>query len=99
MKVKPDIIISDLSGRRIEGNEGMGTRILAHILQTSNESKSVKLMSWARKLWDGEAIEINEMERTLLIAIVDNSPAVQALAKAPLIEYLQNIPSDKDNKS
>lgn len=96
MKLNLNWNLKGLDGKELAGNNA--GKILANALAGQNKGNSIKLHDWALKLWNGTALEIDDTDAEVLVALIEASEMLTVLAKAPLIEYVKKVKEKSDKK-
>lgn len=89
MKIDLNFQLKNLDGTDMQCDQAHAGRILAQVLAESNKGNSVKLMSWAIKLYDKETIELDDTDLETLRAFVNNTEFLKNLAKYQIINELK----------
>lgn len=96
MKINFNWELKGLDGRPMQnGNAG---KALAQALAQQNQGNSIKLHDWALKLWNNSALEIDDTDADVLVALIERTESLTILAKAPMIEYLKKVKEKSDKK-
>lgn len=65
--------------------------ILANILAMSTVGRPAKMITWAVNLTNHGEIEIDQSEAKFICEVIENTPNIINLAKAQLIEEIENM--------
>ena len=65
--------------------------IMANVLALSTTGKPAKMITWAVNLTNDGEIEIDKSDAKFLSEIVENSPNIINLAKAQLLDEIENL--------
>lgn len=84
-----DFNFKGADGKGIE-NQNAG-KFLSTLLATSvnQQSDPLKLWGWAQKLYDGEALALDESDKSTLKEFIRSADGVTILAKAQLLEVVK----------
>lgn len=96
MKLNLNWNLKGLDGKELAGNNA--GKILANALAGMNKGNAIKLHDWALKLYNGTALEIDDTDADVLLALVETSEYLTVLAKAPIIEYIKKVKEKSDKK-
>lgn len=96
MKLNLNWNLKGLDGKELVGNNA--GKILANALAGHNKGNSIKLHDWALKLYNGTALEIDDTDSDVLIALIESSEFLTVLSKAPMIEYIKKVKEKGDKK-
>ncbi len=66
------------------------SKFLAETIANENKGNALKIYSIAKRLWDNPEIELDKSDVILLKGIIENSETITILAKAQLLEVLEN---------
>lgn len=93
MKIDPNFIVTDIKGSPLEGIEDAihAGKILANVLYTHNGPQPLKYHSWALKLYNKEAVEVDGAELAVITDIVTNSMSITTAVKVPLLNHFEQI--------
>lgn len=80
--------LKKLDGTEYEGEGYNMGKMLAHALSQQGEGDEIKLMDWARALYNGDSINIDRGDKNLLINIINKS--FVAIAKEQMKEVLNH---------
>ena len=85
--------LTGLNGQNAIDENGKETtigKILGSTLASSNKGNPMKLMGWAKKMWDGEVINLDKSDRKMLTDFVENAEELTNLTKNAIIDLLDN---------
>lgn len=89
MKLNFDFNVKNLGGEIIQGENGHAGKLLASVLSQMNKGNSIKLYDWALKLWNKQALEIDDTDVKVLETIIEESQMITVLAKVPMLEHIK----------
>lgn len=89
MKLNFNWNLKGLDGKEMVNNNA--GKVLANALAAQNKGNSIKLHDWALKLWNGNAIEVDNTDVDVLLALIEESEFLTVLGKAPMIEYIKKV--------
>lgn len=80
-----------LNGRNATDESGLETtigKIIASILANSNKGNPLKMMGWAKAMWNCEIINFDKADRKVLQEFVENAQELTNLTKNAVLELL-----------
>jgi hypothetical protein len=90
MKINLDKQFKKLSGEDYAGDASHMGKVLAEALSASNKGNSIKLYSWALKLFNKEELELDGADHKELLKMIESSTTLNNLCKAQLLSELEN---------
>lgn len=76
------------------GNETTVGKVLASVLANSNKGNPLKLMGWAKKMWNCEPINLDRADKKMLLDFVENEQSLSNLSKSAIIELIDKNSDD-----
>lgn len=89
MKINLNFQIKNLQGEEIKGEFGHAGKVLANMLAQQSKGNSIKLYDWALKLWNSQALELDDVDAGVLYALVENSETLTIIAKVPIMKAIK----------
>lgn len=85
---KPLIGLNGQAAKDENGSETTLGKILASVLANSNKGNALKFMDWARKMWNGEVLNMDRADRKMLTEFIETSEVFVNLTKDALLDLL-----------
>lgn len=90
MKISLDFQLKGLNGQDLEGDGAHTGKIIAGSLAQANKGASIKLYDWASKLWNKDAIEIDDTDKDVLIGFIETAESLTNLSKAQALKVIKS---------
>ncbi len=88
MKIDLNKNLTDLEGKEVE-NVNIG-KIVANAIAASGEGDPIKYMYWAKKLYEGEELELDPVDLENFKTFVLNNKGFTNLLKIQVLESIKN---------
>jgi hypothetical protein len=95
-EVSLNFYLKDLEGKEMP--DFHAGKLLANNLSMATEGDALKYMAWALGFFKNESVSLDESDLNSLISYVKNHQRMIALAKGPLLSYLEDLKLSKDEK-
>lgn len=96
MKLNLNWNLKDLDDKEIpSANVG---KVIGQAIASTNKGNSLKLDDWARTLWKGKDLEIDNTDVEILLALVENNETLTILTKAAVRRYIEKVKEKSDKK-
>lgn len=89
MELDLNFNLKNLSGETLS-EEAHAGKLLANILSSSNKGNSIKLFDWAITLWNKKPIKLDDTDKDILKAFIENSESLTNMSKAQLLRCLKD---------
>jgi hypothetical protein len=85
--------LKDLSGKELEGDVYHIGKTVAIVLSGQEKSSApvIKLIDWAQKLYNKEAILVDDSDKQVLTAIIETTERLTNLQKASVLRVLKDL--------
>jgi hypothetical protein len=85
MKIDLNFNLVSLTGEEIQPAQNAG-QLVGQVLSGLNKGNSIKLFDWAIKLWNKEALEVDEVDFDVLKALIEEDQNLTVLSKAQILK-------------
>lgn len=85
--------LKGLDGQEVKDADGSGItlgKLLSGLLASANKGDALKLFTWAQKLYNGEALDLDPSDSSTLKEFVKNNEQLTVLAKAQLLSVFKD---------
>lgn len=82
-----------LDGTEVKDMDGTSItlgKLLASQLASSNKGDALKLFTWAQKVYNGEALDLDPSDETTLKEFIKGNESLTVLAKAQLLSVFKS---------
>jgi hypothetical protein len=94
MKIDLNFNLVSLEGKEIEMPRKQNEQpqyqnagqLVAQMISGLNKGNSIKLFDWAIKLWNKEALEVDEVDFDVLKALIEEDQNLTVLSKAQILK-------------
>lgn len=74
----------------VDGKDVTVGKLLAGQLASANKGDALKMFTWAQKVYNGEALDLDPSDTTTLKDFVKNNEAMTVLAKAQMLSVFKD---------
>ncbi len=95
MTINLNFQIKDMNGKPMQGEINHAGKLVSSMIASQSKGNSIKLYDWALKLWNNKALDMDDTDADVLIALIEETDQLTILAKVPIVNYIKGIKEKK----